>query len=124
MTDTNNLGFRGDIQGLRAVAVLFVLLWHAGFDWIPAGYVGVDVFFVISGYLITGLLIRERSEAGSVSLGRFYARRATRLLPASALVILVTSLLTWLFVPRIRWSEIAGDGFASAFYFVNWRLAS
>src|SRR5690606_586713 len=73
--------FRGDVQGLRAVAVLLVLAYHAGVPFVTGGYVGVDVFFVISGFLITGLVVREVEQTGRLSLSRFYARRAKRLLP-------------------------------------------
>src|SRR4029450_100125 len=71
-------GFRADIEGLRGVAVLFVVLFHAGLP-VPGGVIGVDVFFVISGFLITGLLLRESERTGWVSLTRFYARRVRRL---------------------------------------------
>src|SRR3712207_6388145 len=74
-------GFRPDVEGLRAVAVGAVLLYHAGVPFAPGGYVGVDVFFVISGYLITGLLLRELEKTGTIALARFYSRRAKRLLP-------------------------------------------
>ncbi len=115
--------FRADIQGLRAVAVLMVLAFHAGAPGVPGGFAGVDVFFVISGFLITGLLVREVEGSRRLSLRRFYARRAKRLLPAASVVLGVTALLTWLFVPRIRWAEIGGDLVAAAVYVVNWRLA-
>ena len=77
---------RTDIQGIRALAVLAVLLFHAGVPGLDGGYVGVDVFFVVSGFLITSLLVTERSESGRVSLRDFWARRVRRLLPVSALV--------------------------------------
>ncbi|TNC20442.1 acyltransferase [Georgenia sp. 311] len=115
--------FRADIQGLRAVAVLLVLAYHAGVPLVPGGYVGVDVFFVISGFLITGLVLREVEETGRLSLRRFYARRAKRLLPATAVVFLAVTALTILALPVTRWREIAGDLVASATYLVNWRLA-
>ena len=83
-------GFRPDIEGLRAVAVLAVVLFHADVPGVGGGFVGVDVFFVISGFLITGLLLREVSTTGSVRLRRFYGARARRLLPASATVGVVT----------------------------------
>ena len=83
-------GFRPDLEGLRAVAVVLVLLYHASVPGVAGGYVGVDVFFVLSGFLITGLLLREAKRTGTISLPAFYARRARRLLPASALVLLVT----------------------------------
>lgn len=79
-------GFRLDIEGLRAVAVLAVVAFHAGLPGVGGGYVGVDVFFVISGFLITGILWREVTAAGTIRLGRFYGARARRLLPAAATV--------------------------------------
>src|SRR5690349_10380919 len=78
--------FRSDIEGLRAVAVVAVVLFHADVPGVGGGYVGVDVFFVISGFWITGLLWREVSTTGTVRLRRFYGARARRLLPASATV--------------------------------------
>ncbi|WP_286901663.1 acyltransferase family protein [Thermocrispum sp.] len=117
-------GFRPDVEGLRAVAVGSVLLYHAGLPFVPGGFVGVDVFFVISGFLITGLLVKEAERSGRVSLAGFYARRVKRLLPAAALVLAVTVLLTFLVIPRTRWTDIGGDIAAAALYFVNWRLAA
>ena len=87
-------GYRPDIEGMRAIAILLVLLYHAGLPFLPGGFVGVDVFFVISGFLITGLLIRELETSGKVSLTRFYARRAKRLLPATGIVLIATTVLT------------------------------
>src|SRR5262245_55767243 len=84
------LAWRADIQGLRAVAVTLVVLSHAGVSRFRGGYVGVDVFFVISGFLITSLLLREAATTGRVSIRRFYARRALRLLPVSTLVATAT----------------------------------
>src|SRR5690606_8329219 len=81
---------RPEIQGLRAVAVSAVLLFHVWPDLVSGGYVGVDVFFVISGFLITSLLIREVEAKGSIDFRSFYLRRARRLLPAAALVLAVT----------------------------------
>lgn len=115
--------FRGDVEGLRAIAVGLVLLYHAGLPFLPGGYAGVDVFFVISGFLITSQLISEVERTGRVSLPRFYARRAKRLLPAAGVVLAVTAALTYLFLPRIRWQEIGGDIASAALYLVNWRLA-
>src|SRR5690606_790013 len=81
--------FRPDIEGLRAIAVLLVLFFHAGLP--PrGGYIGVDIFFVISGFLITSLLVREAERTGTISLSQFYARRVRRLLPAASLVLLTT----------------------------------
>lgn len=118
-----NSRIRRDIEGLRAVATFLVLPYHAGLMLFPGGFVGVDVFFVISGFVITGQLIREVDRDGTVNLLGFYARRAKRLLPASAVVLAATALMTWLWVPRIRWETTGGDIVASSLYFVNWRLA-
>lgn len=115
--------FRGDVEGLRAVAVGLVLLYHAGLPAVPAGFVGVDVFFVISGFLITQLLLKELAQTGGISLKRFYARRAKRLLPAAAVVLAATAAMVVAFVPKARWADIGGDIVASAMYVVNWRLA-
>ncbi|MFV0433702.1 MAG: acyltransferase family protein [Leucobacter sp.] len=117
-------GFRPDIQGLRAVAVGVVLLYHANAPFLPGGFVGVDVFFVISGYLITGLLLREALSTGRIDLADFYARRARRILPAATIVLIATLLLTVLFLPQIRWQQIGIDALGSAFYVVNWILAA
>jgi peptidoglycan/LPS O-acetylase OafA/YrhL len=119
----NRPGFRSDVEGLRAVAVGLVLLYHAGLSFVPGGFIGVDVFFVISGFLITGLLVREVERTGGLSLLGFYARRAKRLLPAAGVVLATTAVLVWLFVPRVEWRVFGGDIAASAGYVINWRLA-
>ncbi|TDD98819.1 acyltransferase family protein, partial [Jiangella asiatica] len=116
-------GFRADIEGLRAVAVGLVLAYHAGLPWVPGGFVGVDVFFVISGFLITGLIVREVETTGRLRLARFYARRIRRLLPATAVVLAATAALTVAVLPPVRWAQTAGDIAAAAGYVVNWRLA-
>jgi peptidoglycan/LPS O-acetylase OafA/YrhL len=115
--------FRGDIEGLRALAVLLVLVGHAGRGLVPGGFVGVDVFFVISGFLITGLLVTELERNGHISLAGFYARRAKRLLPAAGVVLVVSLLLTYFLLPKTRWSATGWDVVTSAFYGLNWRLA-
>jgi peptidoglycan/LPS O-acetylase OafA/YrhL len=112
--------FRGDIEGLRAVAVLAVVLFHAGFPGVGGGFVGVDVFFVISGFLITGVLFREVSSAGTVRLGRFYGARARRLLPASAAVGIVTAIASAILLPTLQAKAVIVDGIASALYVSNY----
>jgi peptidoglycan/LPS O-acetylase OafA/YrhL len=114
---------RPEIQGLRAIAVLVVLFFHVWPSLLPGGYVGVDVFFVISGYLITGLLLREQDRTGTIDLVRFYGRRVKRLLPAASVVMLAVALGASLF-PRMRWGAIAEDIMGSALYVENWLLAS
>ncbi|MEV7622869.1 acyltransferase family protein [Actinoplanes sp. NPDC089786] len=109
---------RRDIEGLRAIAVLLVVLFHAGVPVVRGGFAGVDVFFVISGYLITGQLVRERR------LARFYARRFLRLLPAALLVSGVTVAAAARWLPPLRTPEIAGDGLFAALYGINYRLAA
>ncbi|MGB8388936.1 acyltransferase family protein, partial [Mycobacterium sp.] len=116
-------GFRPDIEGLRAVAVLAVVLFHAGIPGVGGGFVGVDVFFVISGFLITGLLWREVSTTGTVRLGRFYGARARRLLPASALVGVVIMICQALLVPPLLARTAIDDGIACALYVGNYRFA-
>jgi peptidoglycan/LPS O-acetylase OafA/YrhL len=116
-------GFRSDIEGLRAVAVLLVVLAHAGVPLLAGGYVGVDVFFVISGFLITSLLSRELERTGRISIPRFYARRAVRLLPAAAVVLIATLVAARLFLPVVRLGEYARDALAAAGYAANLRLA-
>jgi len=118
-----HLKFRADIEGMRAVAVLLVVLSHAGVSVLAGGYVGVDVFFVISGFLITTLLLGELGRSGTVSLAKFYARRATRLLPASTVVLLATVVASWLWLPATRFKSISLDGVFATFYGINWRLA-
>src|SRR2546423_14907705 len=83
--------FRTDIEGLRGVAILLVVLFHAGVPGLAGGFVGVDVFFVLSGFFITGLLVTEFSDTGDVDLSEFYGRRALRLLPPLLVVLLATT---------------------------------
>jgi peptidoglycan/LPS O-acetylase OafA/YrhL len=116
-------GFRPDIEGLRAVAVLAVVLYHAGVPGIPGGYVGVDVFFVISGFLITGLLWREASTTNTVRLGRFYGARARRLLPAAATVAIATAIAAAVALPPLQARSVFMDGIASALYVGNYWFA-
>jgi peptidoglycan/LPS O-acetylase OafA/YrhL len=109
------------IDALRALAVLAVFLYHARVGWLPGGFLGVDLFFVISGYLITSLLLREFRSAEHVKLGRFWLRRARRLLPAVGVLIAVTMVLAALFRSS-QLGELRGDAVASLFYFANWHF--
>ncbi len=113
---------RSDIQGLRAVAILAVVAYHAGLP-VPGGYVGVDVFFVISGYLITQLLWGELAAGGRLSFAGFYARRARRLLPSAVLVILVTVVASVAVLGPLEAKAVAKDAVACALYVGNYRFA-
>jgi hypothetical protein len=115
--------FRTDIEGLRAVAVIAVVLFHAGVVFLPGGFVGVDVFFVISGFLITGMLWRETSNSGTVSLRRFWGARARRLLPASVLVGVVTIIASALLLPPLQAKTVSIDAITSALYVSNYWFA-
>lgn len=113
--------FRLDIEGLRAVAVLLVVANHA-WHWPTGGYIGVDIFFVISGYLITRVLLREREKSGGIALGRFYARRFARLAPAAIVTIAVTAVVSnvlFFGVTTATWNQQA---FASLVWVQNWFL--
>jgi peptidoglycan/LPS O-acetylase OafA/YrhL len=123
MQPTSRLEYRGDIEGMRAVAVLLVVIGHASIGWLAGGYVGVDVFFVISGFLITSLLTKELASTGNISIRHFYARRALRLLPASTLVLLATLIAAWSWLSPLRFTDTVRDIVASAFYVINFRLA-
>lgn len=115
-------GYRPALDGMRAVSVLTIMLFHVPYTWVTGGYWSVNVFFIVSGYLITGLLLKELDRWGSIDLVGFYVRRARRLLPALLLMLVVVS-LAW---PRILGDEtpgtIRGDGLATLFYVANWRM--
>lgn len=119
----DRMRFRPDIEGLRGVAVLAVVLFHCSAPGLGGGFVGVDVFFVISGFLITGLLCREATDVGTIRLSRFYGARARRLLPASATVGVVTAIASVLLLPPLEAKAVIGDGIASALYVGNYRFA-
>ncbi|MDP1902567.1 MAG: acyltransferase family protein [Rubrivivax sp.] len=110
---------RPDVQGLRGVAVLLVVLYHAGLPFLPGGYVGVDVFFVISGYLITGLLVREVQAKGRIDLPNFIARRARRLLPAAITLIVVVVWASVLIYPPLERTDIVAAARAASLYAAN-----
>jgi len=121
-------GFRPDIEGLRGIAVALVVLFHAGLlsqssTQLTGGFIGVDLFFVISGFLITGLLIRERERDGRIGFARFYARRVRRILPAAIVVLLVTLIISNSVVTLVDRSSTMEDGAASALSIANIRFA-
>jgi peptidoglycan/LPS O-acetylase OafA/YrhL len=116
--------FRPDIEGLRAIAILAVVIYHAGIPGFAGGFVGVDVFFVLSGFLITGILVRELTQTGTVHLGRFWARRMRRLLPAAFLVLAATGLASAIWLPPAERGAAAQGIAASTLYGANWVFAT
>lgn len=113
---------RPEVQALRAVAVGAVVLHHGWPAVAPAGYMGVDVFFVVSGFLITGLLLRDVARTGRMRLGDFYLRRARRILPAALVVLLAVVLATVCLAPPRLWGVWLREVVASGLYFQNWLL--
>jgi peptidoglycan/LPS O-acetylase OafA/YrhL len=109
---------------MRAVAVLLVMLAHAGAPWLPGGYIGVDVFFVLSGFLITGLLMRDASASGTVSIAKFYGNRAKRVLPAATVVLLTTVLAGVALLNYVRAGAIVKDSIWAALFSANIRFAT
>src|SRR3984885_9578078 len=117
-------GFRPDIQGLRAIAVTMVVIYHLYPAALPGGFAGVDVFFVISGYLITGHLWRGYARTGKVGLADFWGRRARRLVPAAVLVLTVTWIVSRIIEPATQLANTAQQILASALYVQNWQLSA
>ncbi len=115
------LGYIPALDGLRALAVVAVLLYHADQGWIPGGFLGVDVFFVISGYLITCLLLSDYQQTNGIGLKRFWYRRARRLLPALFAMLFVVSLYAILFLPDVL-SQLRGEVISALLYVENWFL--
>jgi peptidoglycan/LPS O-acetylase OafA/YrhL len=115
--------WRPEIQALRALAVSLVIAAHLWPDLVPGGFIGVDVFFAVSGYLITSLLVEEVVGSGRIGLTGFWARRARRILPAALLTLGVTAIATLIVVPSHRWGPFLTEIATSATYLENWRLA-
>ncbi|WP_157485821.1 MULTISPECIES: acyltransferase family protein [unclassified Frigoribacterium] len=122
-TGGGSTGFRRDVQGLRAVAVVAVVLEHVS-GWPRGGFVGVDVFFVISGFLITGLLLREHARTGRISLADFYRRRVRRLMPAALVVVATTLLAATVLLPDRRVVGLGVDALYSLAFVANWHFAA
>ena len=119
-----NLSYRTEVDGLRAVAVASVILYHAqmvvfGSDWFEGGYIGVDVFFVISGYLITRIILSELYETGDFNFIKFYERRARRILPMLFVVIVVSVPFAWKKLLPIDFFEYAESVLASLLFSSN-----
>jgi peptidoglycan/LPS O-acetylase OafA/YrhL len=116
--------FRPDVEGLRAVAVLLVVLYHAGIPWLTGGFVGVDVFFVLSGFVITGLLLRERATSGTTKLLNFYGRRSRRILPAATLVIMLTVLAAYHWLGFLTGDDTVVVGRTASLFYANFHFIS
>ncbi len=110
------------LDGLRALAVGAVIAYHLGYPWAQGGFLGVDAFFVLSGFLITSLLVAERSDTGRVSLKGFWSRRARRLLPAVFIMLTAVCIYAAYTIPPLQLGTLRGDAFASLFYFANWHF--
>jgi peptidoglycan/LPS O-acetylase OafA/YrhL len=123
-TASEDRRFRPDVAGLRAVAVLLVVLFHAGVSTIGGGYIGVDVFFVISGFVITGVLLRERVSSGSTSILGFYGRRCRRIIPAATVVIIATVAASYIFLGSLAGHRSAVDGRWAAVFLANFHFAA
>jgi len=114
--------YRPALDGVRALAVTAVVLFHAGVSVLPGGFLGVDAFFVLSGYLITSLLLAEYAKRGRISLPAFWARRARRLLPALLLLLIVVALVGRYVLPDTEIGLLRGDAIATLAYVANWRM--
>lgn len=117
------LGYREDIEGLRGIAILLVVATHVGVTWLPGGFVGVDVFYVLSGYLITGLLVQESATTGHMRFANFYARRFRRLLPALLLMVAVTCLVANVVMPPTELPEQASNATSAVWWLSNFQFA-
>ncbi|HPJ19946.1 MAG TPA: acyltransferase, partial [Actinomycetota bacterium] len=113
------MGYIPGLDGIRAIAVLAVLLYHSGVAGVPGGFLGVDVFFVLSGFLISSLLLQEIERTSAVSFGQFYLRRARRLLPALLATLALSSVLVLLFA-RDAAAQFRQDAISSMLYVTNW----
>lgn len=114
--------FRPDVQGLRMIAVVAVISDHL-FHWPAGGFVGVDIFFVISGFLITSLLLREHEKTGTISFWGFYRRRIKRIIPAAMIVIVATIIAAWLLFSTARFGQTFWDGVWATVFMANWHFA-
>lgn len=119
---TTTWGQRPPLDGLRTVAVYLVVLYHCEVGWLRGGFVGVDLFFVLSGFLVSTILFEELTSSGRVDLAHFYDRRVRRLLPAAVVVVLASCALSLLFLSAVRRAPLVGDGQSALLYFANWHF--
>ena len=117
--DKIKMRYMPGLDGLRAIAVLGIIIYHLNRKWLTGGFIGVDTFFVISGYLITSLLLREYEEKGIINLKQFWIRRIKRLLPAVIALLITVGIATLLFEPR-QIIRVKHDIIAALFYVSNW----
>src|ERR1700716_4426092 len=118
MSSTPSDRYRPDIDGLRAIAVMLVVNFHAFPEAMPGGFIGVDIFFMISGFLITGIIARQLDQQ-RFSLLAFYNRRIRRIFPALIVVLCATQVLGWLWMVAVAFSQLSADVFSSAAFFAN-----
>ena len=123
-TSRSGVDYRPDIEGLRAVAVLGVVLFHANLPQFGGGFVGVDVFYVLSGFLITSLIVAEVEKTGRLSLAKFWGRRMRRLLPAAAVVLLATLAAGYVLLDALSFRQVTKDIITAAAYVSNWNFAA
>ncbi len=114
------MGYQPGLDGLRAISVIAVIFYHAGFSWMHGGFLGVEVFFVVSGFLITSLLIEERERSGGIALRQFWLRRARRLLPALFAMLIAVGAWVAVFGTAQQQSDMHRDFLPGLFYFANW----
>ncbi len=117
-----HFGYKPALDGLRAIAVLSVFAYHLDFGWAKGGFLGVDMFFVLSGYLITSLLLIEWGANGSIRFGAFWARRARRLLPAVFVVLIAVAIWGRIVLPSSEWGSLRADSLWTLFYGANWHF--
>jgi peptidoglycan/LPS O-acetylase OafA/YrhL len=124
MTDESRLRFsyRPALDGLRAIAVIAVIVYHLNSEWLPGGYLGVDLFFVLSGFLITSLLLIERDTTGRLDLGKFWTRRIRRLLPASLVVLLTVIVVMAIYGNIVEQAARRGEALSALAYVTNWQF--
>ncbi|HET9471382.1 MAG TPA: acyltransferase, partial [Usitatibacter sp.] len=119
-----NLPHHAALDSLRALAVLAVIAYHYDASWARGGFLGVDLFFVLSGFLITTLLILEWRRSNRIATGRFWGRRARRLLPALMILLVLVAVITVNVIDPWKRAGVRNDGLASLFYVANWRFVA